>query len=245
MMLSVIIPAYNEGHVIEETLGQMVDSLSTPDLDFEILVVDDGSVDDTAEVVRGAMVNEPRINLISYQPNHGKGYAVRCGLNKSYGDFIVLFDADLDIPPSCINVLYSLLVAGPYDGVIGSKAHDDSSTDLAYVRRLITRFTNLIVQLLFRLPFKDTQVGVKVFRKAVIEAVLPELKTDGFTADIELLYWAHQKGYVIAEGPVIINRAASTSSVRMRSIIKAMTDLVSLFFRTRVIPFSNGNHGRS
>jgi len=244
-MLSVIIPAYNEGSVIEETLGHLIDSLSTSDLDFEILVVDDGSVDDTAEVVRGSMANEPRINLISYRPNHGKGYAIRCGLNKSYGDFIVLFDADLDIPPSCINVLYSLLLAGSYDGVIGSKAHDDSFTNLAWVRRLITRFTNLIVQLLFRLPFKDTQVGVKVFRKKVIEAVLPELKADGFTADVELLYWAHRKGYIVAEGPVTINQTASTSSVRMCSIIRATTDLISLFFRTRVPIFSSGNHGRS
>ena len=242
-MLSVILPAYNEGYVIGDTLRQLTDSLDASLADFEILVVDDGSDDNTAEVVRGLMRSEPRINLISYQPNHGKGYAVHRGFDESSGAFIALFDADLDIPPQCILGLYTMLLDSPHDGVIGSKVHRESSTtDISFNRRLITKSTNLLVRLLFRLPFRDTQVGVKVFRKRVIDAVRPHLITNGFTADIELLYWAHQKGFTIVDGPVTIKQFTSNSSVNIRAIMTATVEIFTLFFRTRISQFIGGRN---
>ena len=232
-MLSVVIPAYNEGYVIRETLCQTIEALEAGVGDFELVVVDDGSSDDTVSIVAEQMASDERIRLVSYETNRGKGYAIRTGLAEVRGDTVAIFDADLDIAPSCISRLYDQLVSGRYDGVIGSKMHAESSADPAFIRRFVTKLSIAAVGILFRIPFRDTQVGLKIFRKAAIDPIIPRLSVDRFILDIEILYWAHRKGLRIVEGPVTINRSGSVSNVTLAAVIHSAADVLRLFVRTR------------
>ena len=234
-MLSVVIPAYNEGYVIGDTLRHTIEALEVGVGDFELVVVDDGSTDNTASVVRERMATTERIRLVSYGANRGKGYAVRKGLSESRGDTVAIFDADLDISPSCIAQLYSQLMSGPYDGIIGSKAHAGFTSDASFKRRFVTKSSTAAVQMLFRIPFKDTQVGLKVFRKAAIDPIIPRLTADRFILDIELLYWAHRKRLRILEAPVAIKRSGSVSSINTAAVIRSGLDVLWLFLRTRFL----------
>jgi glycosyltransferase involved in cell wall biosynthesis len=243
MLLSVVLPAFNEGNTIEGTLAQLLAYLRSSFSDFEIIVIDDGSNDDTAIAVRRAAEDTPLIRLISYMPNHGKGYAIRRGVDASSGQFVAFFDADLDISPKSIFDLYTLLATGQYSGAIGFKVRDGSYAPISLKRAVVTRITHVLVWVLFQLPFRDTQVGVKIFRRALLDAVRPELTVDGFSADIELLYWAHRKGFLIAEGPVTVVDSTGESSVNLRSIARAAFDVFVLFFRVRIKTHTNSSNG--
>lgn len=206
--LSVVLPAYRLGDVIAETLDRVTAAL--PDADTEVVVVDDGSPDETSAVV--AAHRDPRVRLVRHPSNLGKGEALVSGWRASEGELVVFLDADLDLPPEQVPAMVERL--GDADVVVGSKREAMAAGNYPGLRRLLSRAFAGGISLLFRLPVSETQTGLKVFRREVLEAVLPAVRTRGYAFDLELLVRAHRAGYRLVEAPVTLDRRAAGASLR-------------------------------
>lgn len=209
--LSVIVPAYREAHTIQGALTRLLGVLDESGLDYEVIVVSDGNTDGTERVARS--LERPRITVLHYADNGGKGFAVRYGFAHAKGECIAFIDADLAVEPSGIAELYALLHQLDADVVVGSKVHEDSHVQLQAFRRLQFRAFGRYVSRLFDLDVGDTQTGLKVFRREVLERVVPYARTNGFAFDIELLASANDLGHRIVEGPV-------ATSERYRAVMR-------------------------
>jgi dolichyl-phosphate beta-glucosyltransferase len=227
LLLSVVVPAYNEAAAIGATVQQIADELagSIDRRDFEVLVVDDGSSDDTAANARAAGAR------VLVQPeNRGKGAAVRTGFIDASGRFVVFTDADLAYPPATILSVLQELEAG-WDFVVGSRRHDETTT-LVRARRLRElggRAVNWLTHLVLLGHFRDTQCGIKGFRSDIGRMVFERTVIDGFAFDVELFLMAEQDHLSLREVPVsILNRTAS--SVR---IVGDTTQLLRDLIRVR------------
>lgn len=200
MQVSVIIPAYNEDRRLPITLTSVYRYLYQSGLSFEIIVVDDGSYDDTAAYVEEFAEQYPGVRLLSYAPNRGKGYAVRTGMLAARGDYLLMNDADGSSP---IEEMQKLLVKCEegFDVVIGSRAMGDADAVVKALphRKYIGNTFNLIVQKLILPGIKDTQCGFKLFRRQAAHDIFSVSRLNGYAFDVELLYIARLRDYKIAE----------------------------------------------
>ncbi|MEA1996181.1 MAG: glycosyltransferase [Gemmatimonadota bacterium] len=237
--LSVIMPAYNEGAGIHDNLVETVSSLESLGRSFEIILVDDGSSDSTLEEARRAAREESRIKIARNFHNLGKGWSLKAGFKRARGEVIAFLDADLDIHPSQIGLLIQRLEDGREDVAIGSKFHPDSELDYPLARRFFSFCYYLFIKFLFDLPLKDTQTGIKVFKRSVLESVFPQVLVKKFAFDIELLSIAHHNGAEIAEVPVIINfrKGMQWGRIRLRDISSIFIDTIAIFYRLRILKY--------
>ncbi len=204
--LSVIIPAYNEERRLPQTLESVYQFLSGRGRGFEIVIVDDGSHDNTADLVSEYSKSHPEVRLVSYQPNKGKGYAVRAGMMAALGDALLINDADGSSPIEEVERLERALSSG-FDVAIGSRAKPDKERQVQALlhRKFIGNTFNAIVQSLVLPGFYDTQCGFKLFNKQAAKDIFSVNRIDGFGFDVEVLYIARMRGYKIEE--VAINWA--------------------------------------
>lgn len=201
--VSVIVPAYREVETIRSSITVLLRQLERDGLDFEVIVVSDGNRDGTQH--EAAQVASDRVRVLHYADNAGKGFAIRYGLAQARGDLVAFYDADLTIAPSGIARLAHQLEAHDVDVVVGAKAHPASEVAMPWSRRLQMRLFSAFVRRAFDLPVDDTQTGLKVFRRPVLDRVVPYTRTNGFAFDIEVLASAHELGATIEEGPVEIH----------------------------------------
>lgn len=200
-LLSIIIPAYNEGRRLPTTLPQVIAFVEAQDVPLEILVVDNGSTDRTAEIAREFAARHPCVTVLS-QPIRGKGAAVRKGMSKGRGEYLFICDADLAMP---IEELSKFLPStlGEYDVAIASReASDAVRYDEPWYRHLMGRVFNLIVRLLAVPGIQDTQCGFKSFQCDVARDLFAAQTIDGWAFDVELLHVAQRRGYHIVEVPI-------------------------------------------
>ena len=204
--LSVIIPAYNEAARLGNTIRAVVDYLGQNMPDAEVIVVDDGSTDDTAELARKAFANAGnlRTSVISYKSNLGKGRAVRLGLLAARGEVALFSDADLSTPISEAPKLVGPIVSGEYDVTFGSRALDRELIGVhqSWRREQGGRVFNLVVRVATGMPFWDTQCGFKAFRMSICRPLIEAATIDRFGFDVELLYLAFRAGLRLKEIPV-------------------------------------------
>ncbi|HUP73228.1 MAG TPA: glycosyltransferase family 2 protein [Acidimicrobiales bacterium] len=226
--LSVVVPAYQEGATIVAALDRLRTSVEKLDTDFEIIVVADGCTDDTAALVRG--LDDPTVKLVEYQPNRGKGYALGEGFAASSGDLIAFIDADLDIDPQGIGVLLVVLCSNRADVVVASKVHPDSNVHYPAFRRIQSRVFRLLVRVLFSLSISDSQTGLKLFRREVLTACLPRVRSTGFAFDLELLIAANDSGYKLEEAPVRLDYQFSTTTGAL-AVVMVLRDTLGLASR--------------
>jgi dolichyl-phosphate beta-glucosyltransferase len=181
-----VIPAYNEGQRIESTLGKLIEYLANNFTRFEIIVIDDGSGDDTAAKVKRVAETNPHIALISYFPNRGKGFAVRQGMLRAANDAVLFTDADLSTPVEEIEIALGELARG-FPVVIASRRHPDSTIACrqSRAREIIGRIFNALVRLMIGLPHKDTQCGFKCFTRSAAKKVFGRARIDTFSFDVE------------------------------------------------------------
>lgn len=200
---TVVIPAYNERDRLQEPLLDTLAHFRGRDASFELIVVDDGSLDATAEVVRDLQDEHPEIRLIRLPANRGKGFAVRTGVVNSEGDYVLFADADGSTPIAEVERLRQRLDEGA-DVAIGSRAAEggDVRVDARLHRKIIGRAFHTAVQLLTVGDFHDTQCGFKLFRGDVARELFGRLRMDGFSFDVELLSMALWRGYAVTEVPV-------------------------------------------
>jgi glycosyltransferase involved in cell wall biosynthesis len=208
LSLSVIIPAYDEATRIGRTLERILDYLEEQRGRSELIVVNDGSRDETAKVSEGifrARASERvETRIISIQPNRGKGNAVRTGLLSARAPVALFSDADLSSPITEAPKIVEPIRAGQYDVVFGSRALDRSLIGVhqPWMREQSGRAFNLMVRLLTGMPFWDTQCGFKAFRLDVCRPVVEGARIDRFGFDVELLYVAYRAGLRMLERPV-------------------------------------------
>ncbi len=197
MRLSLIIPAYNESQRIRATLEAAEDYLNRQDYDYEIVVVDDGSTDDTAEVVRAS---HPEVRLDAYFPNRGKGYAVRHGMAMATGAYRLFSDADASTPIEEVERMWPRFDQGA-DVAIGSRALPDSHVDVhqPWYRENMGRAYNGMLRVLRLTRFHDTQCGFKMFTARAAEIIFSRQTIDGFGFDPEVLYIAQRHGLRVDE----------------------------------------------
>ncbi|HKN85092.1 MAG TPA: dolichyl-phosphate beta-glucosyltransferase [Pyrinomonadaceae bacterium] len=204
--ISVIIPAYNEAVRLGKTLRAIVDYLRQYSPDAEVIVVDDGSSDQTADLARHAFVDagDLRTSVITYKSNFGKGRAVRLGLLAARGDVTLFSDADLSTPITEAPKLIDPIVSGNYDVTFGSRALERELIGVhqPWRREQGGRIFNLVVRLATGLPFWDTQCGFKAFRMSVCRPLVEAATVDRFGFDVELLYLAFRAGLRLKEVPV-------------------------------------------
>lgn len=243
-LLSVVIPARNEQGCIESTVEHLHVELDRHRIPHEILVVDDGSTDGTDQAVRQRFAGNPAIQVLGYGGNRGKGFAVRHGMTRATGDFVVFSDADLSTPIEEIEKMLPLVDSG-YDIVIGSRAlaQSDIRERQPLYRELGGKLFNLLVRLVVMPELHDTQCGFKLFRRAATAPVLPHLVVDGFAFDVEILALARAIGLRIAEVPVVwIN--SLTSRVRLSAASRAYLDLIDIRLRARRMRATIAAQGR-
>ena len=228
--LSVIMPAFNEEEVILRSIQETVQVLDG--CDYEIIVVDDGSSDRTSLEARCAASQNPRVSVVSYPRNMGKGYALRHGFEHCSGDLVALLDADLDLHPRQLLTLCRIMQETGADVVIGSKRHPESRLDYPWHRKIISAVYFWLVKALFGLDIHDTQTGIKLFRRDVLADVFPRTETIGYAYDLELLVAAIRFGYRIAEAPVELSfQRQSAGSIGSSTILSMLWDTLRIFYR--------------
>jgi dolichyl-phosphate beta-glucosyltransferase len=200
--VSIVIPAFNEALRLPETLDRVEHYLGTAGIPTEVIVVDDGSRDATAEVVRERAGRSPHIRLVAAGRNRGKGAAVQLGMATARGRYRVFSDADLSVPIDDLEKLLKPLRAGA--GVaIASRGLPDSQVEVhqPWYRETMGKIFNRLVRIFVLGGVHDTQCGFKAFTAEVADRVFPMLQTRGFGFDVEVLYRAQQAGYAIVEVP--------------------------------------------
>ena len=233
-MLSVIIPVYNEEKRIKETIRSLTAFLNKQHHDYELIVVDDGSSDGTLEAAKS--LEGGTVRVFSYPHNCGKGHALKFGFEKSCGEVLAFFDSGLDFPPSQILEFLKILEESGADLVIGSKRHPESKVVYPWHRRLVSFGAQILVKFLFDLGVTDTQVGLKVFRREVLEKITPLVLVKRYAFDIEFLALAQHYGFKIVEAPVKLDLKFSTAA-SFDSIWKCLLDTLAIFYRLKILKF--------
>jgi dolichyl-phosphate beta-glucosyltransferase len=243
MKLSIVVPAYNEAQRILPSLEHAFAYLEARALSCEVLIVDDGSTDDTAALVRQRFGDRPQLRLLSYGGNRGKGYAVRFGGAQACGDIVLFSDADFSTPIEEFDKMLPLLEQG-YDMVIGSRALKGAEIRerQPFYREGAGKLFNLLVRLLVAPEFHDTQCGFKCYRREPMLPVLERQRIDGFAFDVEMIALARAAGLRIAEVPVVwVN--SPTSKVGLAGGLAAFLDLFGIWRRAHKIGAAHADGG--
>ncbi len=229
--LSVIVPAYNEGKTIYHNLLEMEKLIGSFCTDFELIVVDDGSLDDTKEQIRRAAEETDNITAAGYVQNRGKGAAVKEGTAYASGDYIAFLDADLDLSPMHLRAFLKKMSQTGACAVIGSKMHKDSQVEYPLPRKIMSLGYYVMLKVLFRLNIKDTQTGIKLFEARALNQVIQDVGTDGFAYDIEVLALLRRCGGKIEEMPVrlVFKRESRWGRIKMSDILMVARDTLRIY----------------
>ncbi len=230
--VSIVVPYYNPGDRLRETVAHMVRVLDSSGMTFEIITVSDGSTDGSPFTLDGFPTHVVR--QVTFATNVGKGSALRAGLGMGRGRYLGFIDADGDISPELLAPFVSIMRTEAPDIIIGSKRHPDSSVHYPPLRRLYSWGYQRLIHLLFRLNVKDTQVGIKLVDRRVIADVLALLRESRFALDLELIVLARRLGYTrIVEAPVRIEERFG-STISLKAVWLLLVDTLGLFFRYTV-----------
>ena len=199
--ISIIVPVFNEAHNIVDNLDLLITEIEEYFPRFEILVISDGSTDETN--LKVFSFRHPDVKLIVVEQNMGKGHAVRAGFKRATGEYILFIDGGMELHPREIKVFVGLMGLYQADIVIGSKRHPQSNVDYPWYRKFLSMLFQILIRNIFYVNVTDTQVGIKLFRKEVIDAVLPHLEINRYGFDLELLCLARTFGFSkVLEAPV-------------------------------------------
>ncbi len=229
--LTLIVPTYNGRAYIAENVHKIVAALEALGEPFEVLVVCDGSTDGTASVANSSS-EDPRVRVLHYSQNHGKGHAICFGIAHARGLLVGWLDADLDIHPEAIVHAARRFKLAPIDAVIGSKRHTDSEVYYPLIRRFFSWGFQLLVRLLFRVSVRDTQVGAKLFRREMLETVAPLLLIKQYAFDLELLAVGAEFGFDrIEEMPVRLDYKFTGSGINTQAVRRMFLDTLAIAYR--------------
>lgn len=245
-LFSVIIPVYHQARIIQSNLRSVLVELARLSIPYEVIVVIDG--DEDQSFAEAKKVRDRHLTVVGYPTNHGKGYAVRYGMAKSRGDIVGFLDAGGDIHAEGLSMMLAHFRWYNADIIVGSKRHPASKIEYPLERKILSWGYQQIVKMLFGINIKDTQVGLKVFRRQVLEDVLPRLLVKQFAFDIEILAVAHYLGYTrIFEAPVELefkNASTITSSSLWGVLYRMLWDTAAVFYRLKILHYYDDTNKR-
>ena len=225
-------PCYNEGTRIYRNVIETITQVEKFCPSFRLIVVNDGSADETESELERAKLADKRVGVISYEKNQGKGYAVRRGVLAANSEYVAFLDADLELPPYLLEgFLKEAEGEAAPDIVIGSKMHPSSQVEYPRLRKIMSTGYYWFIKLLFGLKLKDTQTGIKLFRTEKIKPVMKSVRTTGYSFDIEVLAIASKLGLTIKEMPVVVNFSRnkdSKSKISLASIFRMVGDSIRI-----------------
>jgi dolichyl-phosphate beta-glucosyltransferase len=221
-MLSIVIPAYNEKNKIKTTIKKTRNFLEDRDILFEIIVIDDGSVDNTRKICQ-----DLEVKLNSQRKNKGKGYSVREGVQIAGGNYILFMDADLATSLSAIERFWQQ--RKKYDVIIGSRAVSGAEVKTSLWKHTMGRISNFFINLFCIGGIEDTQCGFKMFTRSAAKKIFDNQKINGFGFDFEILMLAKKYNFSIKELPISWSEPGS-SSVGLIDYIKTLFELVKIKF---------------
>lgn len=246
-LFSLIIPVYNLEKTIRRDIESIVEVLNTVSIPFEIIPVIDGYGDHSLKEAR--KIKDSRIKPVGYLTNHGKGYAVRYGFAHAAGDVIGFMDAGGDLIPKALLPMLAQFDFHDADAVVGSKRHPDSIVDYPIYRRVLSWGYQQFIRVLFGINIRDTQVGMKIYKRKLLEEVLPRLLVKKFAFDIEILAVANRLGYAkIFEAPIELDFDKATSSITFQKIVRTvfnmLQDTLAVYYRLRILHYYDNANKR-
>jgi glycosyltransferase involved in cell wall biosynthesis len=225
--ISIVMPAYNEADCIERSVADVNEQFEAMSEDYEIIVVDDGSIDGTRKIIQE--LSDKKFKIVGYDRNQGKGHAIKVGLYHVTGQFVFLIDSDSEIhAKELMNYVDALESA---DFAIGSKRHPLSRVRTPTMRRFLSLGFNILERLLTGVNATDTQAGLKAARSSALYQVLPLLSVKRYAFDAELLAVASLFNFKIKELPVNIDLKATFSA---RQVFRMLIDLLGIAYRLRI-----------
>lgn len=236
--LSVIVPAYKQEKTIKKDLESIIKTLTSglTNTDFEVICVVDGILDNTYK--EAIKIKSNHLRVYEYKKNQGKGYAVRYGMSKAKGDLISFLDAGMDISPKGIMMLMAHMDWYNADIIVGSKRHPASRVNYPFLRKILSLGYHLGVKILFGLDLRDTQSGIKIFKRKVVEKILPRLLVKTYAMDIEMLAVARYLGFDrIYEGPIEVTFSKATSAIRWDTSFWMAWDTLAVFYRLKILHY--------
>lgn len=242
--LSVIVPAFRQEKTIVRDIARIEKTLSQIRYPYEIILVVDGYGDGTYRVSK--RIRSPSVKVTVYMKNQGKGHAVRLGMLKATGDYIAFIDAGMEIDPNGLSMLLEHLEWYNADIIVGSKRHPASQVHYPLQRTILSIGYQLLVRILFRLQVRDTQAGIKIFKKKVLSKVLPRMVVKRYAFDLEILVVAQHLGFKnIYEAPIKLkyNFSDLTHAATFRAIVHIMMDTLALFYRLYILRYYDARGG--
>jgi dolichyl-phosphate beta-glucosyltransferase len=232
--LSIVVPAYNEEERLAASLDKIASYLDATGVDAEILVVDDGSKDKTAELATKALAGR-RGRVVANGENRGKGYSVRHGVLEARGRFVLLTDADLSTSIEDHAKLAEVMRDRDLDVVIGSRALPDSNVEIrqGWLRQTMGRSFNIIIRSLTGLPFRDTQCGFKLLDRERVKPLVEKMVVNGFAFDVELLFLCARFGLSVADVPVTWRNATGSKVSIVGDPLAMIADVLRVRWRFR------------
>ena len=231
--LTIVVPAFNEGARLGSSLEKIKSYAESKPFSLELIVVDDGSRDRTAELLAEFADHFPAMRILRHEPNRGKGYTVRRGVLEARGEFVAFTDADLSAPIEDMDTLLRALESGHADAAAGSRALSRKLIGVhqPWFRELGGRMFNLLVRLCTGLKLRDTQCGLKLFRRSTTRRAFELQRVEGFGFDPELLFLIERMGGKVVEVPVRWNDNPASKVHFLRDATRMAMELVLLRWR--------------
>jgi len=244
--LSVIVPIYQQEKTIADDLTTIDHTLSQIRYNYEIIAIVDGTNSDKSfSIIKKLKI--PRLKVFGLNQNHGKGYAVRFGMTKTKGDYIAFIDAGMEIDPNGISMILEHMEWYSADIIVASKRHPASQVNYPFDRRLISLMAQVFAKIFLGIKIKDTQAGLKIFKRKVLVKVLPLLLVKNYAFDLEILSVAHHLGFTrIYEAPLKLNYQfkSLTHATGFLTIYKCLIDALAVFYRLRLLRYYDNKNKR-
>lgn len=245
--LSVIVPVYKQEKTIQKDLENINCTLQQIRYDYEIIAIVDGkTVDRSYQLAKACRL--PKLKVYGYKYNHGKGYAIRYAIPKTKGDYIAFIDAGMEIDPNGISMVLEHMEWYRADIIVGSKRHPASIINYPLDRRLVSFAAQIFARLFLGIKVSDTQAGLKIFKRKVLEKVSPRLLVKHYAFDLELLSVAARLGFNrIYEAPIKLDYAfdSLTQAKGFKTIYNSFVDALAVCYRLRIMRYyDDGNKRR-
>lgn len=236
-LVSILVPVYNMEKNIERNINILAEKISPFISNFEIIISDDGSEDNSKNVIEKICNENKNIIGVYSKENHGKGNALKRACEIANGKYIIFCDGDMEIDPSQLENFFEIMHKENADIVIGSKRHKNSVVNYSNVRKLISFVYFMFVKIFFHLPIQDTQTGLKLFKREAIINVFPRILVKAFAYDLEVLVACNSNGKKIASAPVIVNPNRHFGFIKLSVLWKTFIDTLAIFYRLNIVKF--------
>ncbi len=235
--VSIIIPTYNEELSIVNTIQETSKTMNRFHIPHEIIIVDDGSTDNTSMEASKAAASFDNVKVVHYRQNHGKGNAIKYGCRFASGDLVTFLDADLELHPNQLPTFLEYMKKYNADIVVGSKRHPESRINYPIIRKFLSLAYLLVVKVLFRLPISDTQLGLKLYRRKVIDTIIPKMLVKRYAYDIEILANARHSGYKMIDAPIVLHYHRKKGRIKIKDMLRIANDTIAVFYRLYILKY--------